>query len=261
MSGNKKLFSWYGHIFLRILPPMAALLIKMLMLSCRVVRVEGKDGEVAAMERAGGRVLYGTWHQRMPYHFHYFGSRHVTIMISQSRDGEYAARVAAWLGFRSVRGSSTRGGLGALKGMIKRIRAGETCGVLADGPQGPARIAKMGAIIVAREGGVPLIPVVWGADRCWVFNSWDRYLVPKPFSRVVVYHGEPVRVPKSAKKDEMESYRKLFEDRLYHGTRWCDQQFGEERPWRRTKEAGVPESGPLTGTGDEPDGSGFQDHQ
>jgi len=240
---------------------MAALVIKMLMLSCRVVRIEGQDRERAAMARSGGRVLYGTWHQRMPYHFHYFGSRHVTIMISQSRDGEYAARVAAWLGFRSVRGSSTRGGLGALKGMIERIRAGAICGVLADGPQGPARVAKMGAIIAAREGGVPLIPVVWGADRCWTFNSWDRYLVPKPFSRVIVYYGEPLWVPKSSGKNDMERYRKLFEDRLNHGTRWCDQQFGEERPWRKKSETGQPEIGPLKGTGNDSHVSGTRNRR
>jgi lysophospholipid acyltransferase (LPLAT)-like uncharacterized protein len=236
---------WYDAIFLRVLPPLAVLLVKVWMLSCRVVRIEGIEGEREALERSGGRAVYATWHQRLIYHSRYFGSRHITIMISQSRDGEYAARVGSWFGFRNVRGSSTRGGRKALKEITKRIREGEMGGMLADGPQGPARVAKIGSVIMARDAGVPLLPVLWGADRCWTLNSWDRFLIPKPFARVVICHGEPIWVPPSAQGEALEEYRRLFERRLNEGTRWCDLQFGEERPWRRVKKEGVPETGPL----------------
>ena len=218
------------------------------MLSCRVVKVEGRSTLEDAVSRSGGGAVYTTWHQRMPYHFHYFGSRHVTVMISRSRDGEYVARLAAWLGFKNVRGSSTRGGTGALKELIRKIKNGEIGGMLADGPQGPARVAKMGSVVLARDAEVPLIPVLWGADRCWMFNSWDRYLFPKPFARVVIYYAEPVWIPPSAGKGELEGYRKVFEERLNQGTRWCDEQFGQERAWRKVTEDGMPEIGPLSGT-------------
>ena len=224
---------WYDALLLRVIPPVAALLIKVLMLSCRVVRIEGLEQTREAVSRTRGGAVYATWHQRMSYHFHHFGARHVTMMISRSRDGEYAARVARWLGFRDVRGSSTRGGGRALREIIERMGQGEIGGMLADGPQGPPRQAKMGSVIMARDAGVPLVPVLWGADRCWVFNSWDRYLVPKPFARVAILYEEPILIPPDAEGEPLEACRALFEDRLNRGTRWCDEQFGEIRPWRK----------------------------
>lgn len=117
--------------------------------------------------------------------------------------------------------------------------------MLADGPLGPARVAKIGSVIMARDGNAPLIPVLWGADRCWVLNSWDRYLIPKPFAKVVIHYAKPIWVPSSATGKELEKYRKLFEDRLNEGTRLCDKYFGPERPWRKVKKEGVPEIGPI----------------
>lgn len=239
-------FRWYDPILLSTVPALGALTTKLLMLSCRIVKVEGEERAKEAFLRAGNRAVYATWHQRMPYHFHYFGSRHVIMMISQSRDGEYAARLAAWLGFRNVRGSSTRGGRKAMVDLIERIRAGEIGGMLADGPLGPPRVAKIGSVVIARDAEAPLIPVLWGADRCWAMNSWDRYLIPKPFARVVVFYGEPIWIPASADGEVLEGYRRLFEDRLNEGTRWCDECFGPERPWRKVTEPGMPEIGPLS---------------
>jgi len=215
------------------IPPLAALLLKILMGSCRLARVEGRERMEEAMARAGGGAVFATWHQRMSYNFHHMGKLHPTVMISRSRDGEYAARLAHLLGFRSVRGSSSRGGSEALKEIIQRMKNGEIGGMLADGPQGPARVAKWGTLIMSRDAGVPIIPVLFGAERAWVFNSWDRYLVPKPFSRVVILYGEPLWVPPEAEGEELERYRLIFEERMNRGARWCDEQFGEERPWRK----------------------------
>jgi lysophospholipid acyltransferase (LPLAT)-like uncharacterized protein len=232
-------------IFLMIIPPLAALLIKLLMLSCRVMKVEGQERMERGLEQYGGKVIYVTWHQRMSYLFHYFGSRHLTMMISNSRDGEYAARVAKWLGFKNVRGSSTRGGPAALKKMTQKIMEGEPGGMLADGPLGPARVAKAGSVFMASNAEAPLIPILWGADRCWILNTWDRYLIPKPFARVVVYYAEPIWVPRTSNGEELEDYRRLLEDSMNRATRWCDEYFGQERPWHKVKKKGTPEFGPI----------------
>ena len=245
ISHKKIHLRWYEPILLRVLPPVGALLIKLLMLSCRVIKAEGKERISKALARTGGKAVYATWHQRIAYHYLHLRNRNVTIMISQSRDGEYVSKIARCLGFKSVRGSSTRGGRKALEELAQRISQGESAGMLADGPLGPARVAKMGSVVMARNAQIPLIPVVWGADRCWVFNSWDRQLIPKPFARGVIYFAEPIWIPRSTQREELEAYRRLFEDRLNQGTRWCDEQFGPERPWRKVKEKGVPEVGPI----------------
>jgi lysophospholipid acyltransferase (LPLAT)-like uncharacterized protein len=236
---------WFDPIFLWIIPQLAALLIKIHMLSCRVVKVEGLERHWEALEHSDGKVIYITWHQRMSYHFHHMGPLHLTMMISNSRDGEYAARVAQWLGFRNVRGSSTRGGTAALKKMTRKVTEGEPAGVLTDGPLGPARVVKSGALFMARNTEAPLIPVLWGADRCWTLNTWDRYLIPKPFARISICYAEPIWIPPSAKGEELEDYRRQVEDIMNRATRWCDEYFGQERPWRKVKKNGTPEFGPT----------------
>jgi lysophospholipid acyltransferase (LPLAT)-like uncharacterized protein len=104
----------------------------------------------------------------------------------------------------------------------------------------------MGSVLLAQKAEVPLIPVAWGADRCWVLNSWDRYLVPKPFARIAIFYAEPLWIPLNVKGDGLEEYRKLLENRLNNAVRWCDEQFGAERPWRKVKEEGMPEIGPIS---------------
>jgi lysophospholipid acyltransferase (LPLAT)-like uncharacterized protein len=243
---KRKPLRWYDFILLRIIPPLSALVIKLLMLSCRVVKEEGRDKSERVLSESRGKAVYASWHQRIPYHLHHLGSRHVRTMISLSRDGEYTARTAAWLGFKSARGSSTRRGSGALKEIIQRIGEGDSGGMLPDGPQGPAREAKMGAVIIARDAEAPLFPVMWGADRCWVLNSWDRMLIPKPFARIALFYAEPIWVPSTATGEELETYRNLLEERLNQAARWCDEQFGVERPWRKVTKPETPEIGPLT---------------
>jgi len=178
-------------------------------------------------------ALYVSWHQRMFYSIHYLGHESLYIMISQSRDGEYAAKIASLLGFRNVRGSSTRNGTKALREQIKILKKGGKAGVLTDGPTGPPRLAKLGPVIMARNSHVPIIPVSCSYDRCWVLNSWDRYLIPKPFSRVVYCYGTPLFIPSNIRGEGLESYRIKIEKELNHITDICDSFLGVK--WPRSK--------------------------
>lgn len=237
---------WYDPAVLSILPPVAGWIISAMMRSCRLTGVFGQDAVKDALDRSGGKAVYATWHQRMFYHFYFFGRMNLIMMISGSRDGEYAARLASCLGFRNVRGSSTRGGSKALKDMMARLKSGHgSAGMLADGPQGPPRVIKIGSLIMARDTGFPLIGVLWGCDNCWVLNSWDRYLIPKPFSHVVIAYTEPMWIPPKATGPELDFLRLEFENRLNEATRLCDLRFGAERPWRRVKNNDQAEIGPL----------------
>jgi len=255
-SAEKSLLRWYDPILLKVLPPVVALLIKLLLFSCRVIKVEGREKETEALAQSQGRAVYATWHQRVIYHARYLAHHDLTVMVSQSRDGEYAVRLVSLFGHKNVRGSSTRGGSQALKEMTQKIKEGEKGGILADGPLGPARVAKIGAVIIAHNAQVPLIPILWGVDRCWTLNSWDRFLIPKPFARIVIYHVEPIWIPPSADGEKLEAYRRLLEESLNQGTRWCDECFGPERPWRKVKEKGVLEVGPLDLIPGQQDGQG-----
>jgi len=243
---RKPRYRWYDHILLNIVLPVCALLLRIIFLTCRLTKIEGKEMEEAALEKSGGRAVYPVWHQRGTYHTHILKSRRLTVMVSQSRDGEYASRLLNLLGARTLRGSSTRGGLSALYQATKMIKAGINSGMVVDGPKGPPRVAKLGAVILARNAQVPIIPVAWGVDRCWILNTWDRLIIPKPFSRTTYRYMEPIWVPRSAKGEELEKYRKLFEDRLNEATTWCDIQLGPEKPWRLPGE-GLSEIGPAQG--------------
>lgn len=242
---QKPILKWYDPIIFYILFPILILFMKLLLFSYRLVRVEGIELEKEAIKKSG-KGIYCAWHQRLLFHPYYFSKRGVTVMVSQSRDGEFAARLVNSLGLDDVRGSSTRGGMGALIKLTQKILNGETNGgMIVDGPVGPARVAKMGAVILAKKSKAPLIPIMWSADRCWVINSWDRFIIPKPFAKIVYCHSEPIWVPESAEGDELEKYRKLLEDRLNEAAKWCDEQFGEEKPWRKVKKEGIPEIGPI----------------
>ena len=223
-------FKWYERIAVALGPPLAALLMKLLCLTCRVVAEEGREKDEATYAEYGGRIVYCTWHQRMFYFFHTFGRWHVTMMISKSKDGEYAARVAHWLGFKSVRGSSSRGGSGAWKELVRRVREdGERAGMLTDGPKGPGHVAKLGTVLIARDTGVPIIPMMYGVDRCWTARSWDRYIVVKPFAKVSIVHGDPIHVPPDIEGEELERYRQILEDAMNAACRRADELIGVDR--------------------------------
>jgi len=221
----------YDRLLLLALPPLLALLIKVLTASCRVVKIQGLEREAEALA-ASATALYATWHQRMMYLSRFMKPRRLWILVSQSRDGTYGAETAKWLGFRTIRGSSSRGGARALLQVSKQLKDGHAVGILADGPRGPARAAKPGPVLLAAKAGVPLLPVMWGADRCWVLDTWDRYLIPKPFARIAVHIGKPIYVPRATRREDLEVYRRRFQDEMNAAASWCDEQFGQERPWR-----------------------------
>ncbi|MFC1840422.1 lysophospholipid acyltransferase family protein [Thermodesulfobacteriota bacterium] len=242
---TKTVSKWYDPPTFYILFPILTLFMKLLLFSYRLVRIEGIEFEKEAIKKSG-KCIYCSWHQRILFHPYYLSKKGVTVMISQSRDGELAARLVNTLGLSDVRGSSTRGGMSALKQLTQKILDGETNGgMIVDGPLGPPRVAKMGTVILARNSKAPLIPIMWATDRCWILNSWDRFIIPKPFARIVYCHSEPIWVPESAEGDELEKYKTLLEESLNNAARWCDEQFGEEKPWRKVKNDGIPETGPV----------------
>ncbi|HSE28497.1 MAG TPA: lysophospholipid acyltransferase family protein [Gemmatimonadales bacterium] len=122
----------------------------------------------------------------------------VAIVVSEARDGQYLADVAARFGFGAVRGSSTRGGSKALLGALRVLGEGGVVAFTPDGPRGPRRVLKPGVVAAAQQAGVPVVPVHAVPDRAWRFRSWDRFCLPKPFARVRLGYGTPVDVAPGA---------------------------------------------------------------
>jgi lysophospholipid acyltransferase (LPLAT)-like uncharacterized protein len=120
--------------------------------------------------------------------------RGITIVVSGARDGEYLGAYARRLGYREARGSSSHGGVRALVGAVKALQAGGATAFTPDGPRGPRRKFKGGVLLAAQHGRAVVLPLHAAADRAWRLDSWDRFLVPKPFARVRVAYGPAIEV-------------------------------------------------------------------
>ena len=178
-------------------------------------RLVDVDNEQSVLDRYG-TVVYASWHQRFFPGITFFATRRpIAIMISQSRDGEMIARVVDILGWRSVRGSSTRGGMRALKEVRTLTRKGYRVGHIVDGPQGPFGVVKPGLITIAQFAGTPIVPVIMSAERRWVLGSWDRFMIPKPFSRVIIRFGPPIDVPRRLSPEDFETVRRDVERQIH----------------------------------------------
>jgi lysophospholipid acyltransferase (LPLAT)-like uncharacterized protein len=145
---------------------------------------------------SGKPVIYAFWHRFQFLLVYSHRGQGIRPLISRSRDGELIARSTERMGFRPIRGSSSRGGAAALLEVINSVRAGERVSFTPDGPKGPFRSVHPGVIAAARKTGAPLQPLAWAGTRVKEFASWDRFLVPKPFGRLVVYSGSPVFIGK-----------------------------------------------------------------
>jgi lysophospholipid acyltransferase (LPLAT)-like uncharacterized protein len=162
-------------------------------LRLRIVGLQNRE----LIEKQGRPVLHAIWHQRMVLGILAHGFCGCVTMASRSRDGDVIAAFLGFWGFRAVRGSSSKGGTQALQEMVDALKTGTRWAALTpDGPRGPARRAKFGVARLAEAVSAPILPAGTSSTRPRFLNSWDRYLLPMPFSRCVVVFGPPVeRIP------------------------------------------------------------------
>ena len=159
-------------------------------------------------------VIFAVWHGRLLPLTYFHRRQGISAMISSSADGEYIARVVEGWGYRAIRGSTSRGGSGALRSLVQEARAGRSLAITPDGPRGPRQKLQPGVITAAQLTGLPIIPLAGGCNRAWWPGSWDRFMVPKPFSRVVVEYGEPRHVPREATPEELDRHARELEEEL-----------------------------------------------
>ncbi|HYN84885.1 MAG TPA: lysophospholipid acyltransferase family protein [Pyrinomonadaceae bacterium] len=176
-------------------------------------RVEGGEHWDEAT-RDGRLPVHTFWHDRLFLGTYFFRRRRIVVMTSRSFDGEYIARFIQRFGYGAARGSSTRGGVGALVEMVRLVRRGRAAAFSIDGPRGPRHVAKMGALLVAKKTGQPVLPFSLDARRFVTLPSWDRTHIPLPFTTAVVRFAPPIHVPADADDAQLAAKREELQRAL-----------------------------------------------
>jgi lysophospholipid acyltransferase (LPLAT)-like uncharacterized protein len=175
-------------------------------------KVSGAE-HVDAITSRGRQPIHAFWHGRILPATVYFQRRGIVVITSENYDGEWIARIINKFGYGTARGSTSRGGPKALLQLVREVKSKGVAFTL-DGPRGPAEVAQLGAVWLAKATGNPLMPFHAEAASSWTTNSWDRTQIPKPFTTVAMAIGEPLYVPRDADEAALEQWRATLQAAL-----------------------------------------------
>jgi lysophospholipid acyltransferase (LPLAT)-like uncharacterized protein len=199
--------AWLGHLLISLI-------------GCTLRYEESSEpGGVSEGDGPPQFVIGPFWHRAVIPATWYFRGRGVAVMTSRSFDGEYIARIIERFGFIAVRGSSSRGGAGALLGMNRVLAGGHIAAFTIDGPRGPRFMAKPGPVLLARMSGAPILCFYLAVKRPWVLRSWDAMMIPRPFSKVHIRWTKLIYVPAGASDAELNEFHHLMQDSLERARR------------------------------------------
>jgi lysophospholipid acyltransferase (LPLAT)-like uncharacterized protein len=175
-------------------------------------KVSGAE-HVDAIAAKGLHPIHSFWHGRILPATLYFQRRGIVVITSENYDGEWIARIISKFGYGTARGSTSRGGPKALLQLVRDVKSKGVAFTL-DGPRGPAEIAQLGAVWLAKATGNPLMPFHAEAASSWTMKSWDRTQIPKPFTTVAMAIREPIYVPRGTDERAMDAARTALEASL-----------------------------------------------
>jgi len=182
------LISWIGYLAIRIIGPT---------LRVSFTYEPGTDNEPRTRP-----AIYCFWHRCVFAAAYLFRNHGIRVLTSRSYDGEYIARIIEHLGFRAVRGSSSRGAVQSLRELQRELEDGAFVAFTIDGPRGPRYVAKPGPIHLARITGAPIFSFFVAVDRAWILRTWDAFMLPMPFSRIHCYVRTPIKVAEDANHEQ-----------------------------------------------------------
>ncbi len=177
------------------------------------IKIENEKDWIQYIKK-GGSVLLCVFHQQffpLIRHFKRYEKFNPFIMISSSRDGDIIAPVAGFSGWNVARGSSSKGGKQAMEEMIKAISDNGLGANIVDGPTGPIGKIKPGSVRIAQKSGAVIVPCFVIPEAAWFFNSWDRFMIPKPFSKLVIRFGSMIKADSIKTSDDFEKIRDNLE--------------------------------------------------
>lgn len=211
-----------------LIPFLGSIFIYLTGLTCKRIIIN-REIEKTVLEKNQNRILT-FWHGRMFYFpYLYRFQNEIYILVSPSRDGEIIGNLLKLYKFNVIRGSSFKSSVKALLNLVHIVKDGNSVALIADGSRGPAFKTQDGAIKIAKLTGKPIIPMTYNASRRKVLNSWDRFIIPYPFSKIAVMYGDPVYVPQDADDNVMEQKRVELEKRLNEITEYVDKYFSTRR--------------------------------
>ena len=205
-------FTRKQHLQLAILPPLIVNILKGLLLTCRH-EVRNLDYLTDTIGRHGHAII-AIWHETATYALYKHVGSNYHAAASFSFDGELAARLTHGFNVECVRGSSSRGGSGALRQLEMALDLVECVGLTMDGPRGPRRHAQPGLAVLSARTGVPVVPLAFSVSRSWRLGTWDRMAIPKPFSKVIIDYAPPIAPAESTERDAVEAKRVEIQDAL-----------------------------------------------
>ncbi len=208
--------TWKRKLGYAIIRPIVKLFISSFWWTCRVEKIIGDEHALKLIEE-GEPIIPCYWHQ-----MHIFGSWYmrklqkrglkIGFLISPSVDGEVPAKIVESWGAVAIRGSSNRTGARALRDMYNTITKDKVSPVTtSDGPTGPVHEFKQGAVMLAQLTQSPMLPIAYMASRYWELKTWDKFIIPKPFSRIVIAVGEPHSIDKKSNAEKLEEERLRME--------------------------------------------------
>lgn len=210
-SERRMRFTLRQRVLLAVISSVGYVVIRTLGATLRFTWSE-EDG--ATPERIARPAIYSFWHQCIFPAAALFRGQRIGVMTSLSFDGEFIARIIEKLGFRAVRGSSSRGAVSALLGMRREVEAGEAVAFTIDGPRGPKYVAKPGPVFLAQATGAPMAAFHIELEKAWVLKSWDATRIPKPFSRALLRVSRVMHVPEGADDAALQAHHAELQSAL-----------------------------------------------
>lgn len=220
-------YSFPQRIALAIVPRLASLLIRLV---GGTLRYEDVEEPGALLGHDDAPSVFCFWHQCMLACAWRYRAYDLAILVSRSFDGELIARTVERLGFVVVRGSSSRGGAAGLLAMERAYRAGHRCAITCDGPRGPAHVAKPGVTMLAQTVGAKVGVFHALPEKAWRLNSWDHFMIPKPFSRVVFAWPQRVDVSVDAQGEEFDDAHAAVQAALDRAVRMAESSIASCKP-------------------------------
>ncbi len=193
---------------------LSKLLIYSTVLTCKK-KIKGEE-KYKKIKKSNIPVIIIFWHRHIFYCIYNFKNSGVQPLISFSPDGEIVSQIAEEFGMDPVRGSSSKGGAKAFLQILRSIKDNNSeILITADGPRGPLREIKDGTVVLAKKTGAAVIPVSWYSSKVKIFEkSWDKFMVPKPFSKILFAYGDPIYVPGNIEKSELKEFKKIMKESL-----------------------------------------------